>query len=309
MTKFKTIVLLLVSCCSLAAFALPNDKDEVLAKTSDLKILSWNIYMLPALVPMAGRMERAQAIGDTLLKSDYDIIVFQEAFHKKAVGTIRKKLAASFPYMYGPFNEPKRLDRINSGVWIVSKTPLKLLNTVKFPAGRGSDYFSYKGAALMEGSLPNGKTFQILGTHMQSEFYPEIRKVQFDMMYKELLSVNKKEGVPQIICGDMNTETLIKEEYCNMLECLDAENGQLEGVQKETYDGAKNELITGSWKKHRTTFDYILLRHNGAKISRTERKVSVLKKRLKNGKKDLSDHYGVICEVKFDSPTPVPVSR
>ncbi len=186
--------------------------------------------------------------------------------------------------MYGPFNEPKRIDRINSGVWIVSKTPLKLLNTVQFPAGKGSDFFSYKGAALMEGTLPNGKTFQILGTHMQSENYPEIRKQQFDIMYKDLLSVNKKDGVPQIICGDMNTETLIKEEYCNMLECLDAENGQLDGVQKETYDGPQNELISGSWKNHRATLDYILLRHNGAKIFRTERKVSVLKKKWKKAK-------------------------
>lgn len=309
MTKFKTIVLLLVSCCSLAVFALPNDKDEVSVRTSDLKILSWNIYMLPALVPMPGRMERAEAIGDTLIKSDYDIIVFQEAFHKKALGVLRKKLAGSFPYMYGPFNEPKRIDRINSGVWIVSKIPLKLLNTVQFPAGKGSDFFSYKGAALMEGTLPNGKTFQILGTHMQSENYPEIRKQQFDIMYKDLLSVNKKDGVPQIICGDMNTETLIKEEYCNMLECLDAENGQLDGVQKETYDGPQNELISGSWKNHRATLDYILLRHNGAKIFRTERKVSVLKKKWKKGKGDLSDHYGVICEVKFESAEPTPASR
>ena len=300
MRSLKTILLLCVSVLCLTAFGWSNNENSSSQKTSDLKILSWNIYMLPALVPMPGRMERANAIGDTLPKSDYDIIVFQEAFHKKALDVLRKKLAASFPYMYGPFNEPKRIDRINSGVWIVSKIPLKLLNTVQFPPGRGTDFFSQKGAALLEGTLPNGKTFQILGTHMQSEFYPEIRKQQFDMMYRELLSVNKKEGVPQIICGDMNTETLIKEEYCNMLECLDAENGQLEGVQKETYDGSKNELITGSWKKHRTTFDYILLRHNGAKILRSERKVSVLKKHLRHGKKDLSDHYGVVCEVKFD---------
>ncbi len=44
-----------------------------------LKLLSWNIYMLPGVISnLNGR--RAEAIGKWLAASDYDIVVFQEAF-------------------------------------------------------------------------------------------------------------------------------------------------------------------------------------------------------------------------------------
>ena len=51
---------------------------------SSLKILSWNIYMLPQIVPRIGRLNRAESIAEQLNNSDFDIIVFQEAFMKSA---------------------------------------------------------------------------------------------------------------------------------------------------------------------------------------------------------------------------------
>jgi endonuclease/exonuclease/phosphatase family metal-dependent hydrolase len=101
--------------------------------------------------------------------------------------------------------------------------------------------------------------------------------------------------VPQIVCGDMNTENEMKEHYCEMLSCLDAEDGEFSSLEKETYDGVNNDIAKSYGAKKKFSLDYILLRANGAKVKSVKRTVSVLRK----GKKYLSDHYGVVCELKF----------
>lgn len=297
MIQKLTSVLLALTFFQFSLQAGSDDTTRLAQK--DLKILSWNIFMLPGIVPMAGRVARAEAITDTISKLDYDIIVFQEAFHKKAVGKIREGLKNLYPYMYGPYNQPKDAVHISSGVWIVSKIPLKELGVIQFKNGRVADKVALKGAALLEG-MANGTTFQILGTHMQAEDkFPNIRREQFDQINKELLSVHKKDGVPQIVCGDMNTRPTENEEYAYMLKTLEAEDGALDGIQKDTYDGTTNKLAEAAWKKAKATFDYILLRKNGAEVSSIKREVSVLRKKWKKNKSDLSDHYGMICELKF----------
>jgi endonuclease/exonuclease/phosphatase family metal-dependent hydrolase len=116
-----------------------------------------------------------------------------------------------------------------------------------------------------------------------------------DAIYSELLARYRRDGVPQLVCGDMNTEAEIKERYCEMLNCFGAENGEISGIEKYTYDGADNEIAQYVDGKSRKTFDYILVRKNGARLKSIHRFVSILKK----GKKHLSDHYGIVCEVAF----------
>lgn len=292
-------LLSLVLCLSLL-FSVRADDNEIPANERDLKILSWNIYMLPGIVPVANRTARAEVIADTLAKMDYDIIIFQEAFHKKAVKVLRKGLKDLYPYMYGPFNQTKNPFRVNSGVWILSKIPLKDLGVIQYKNGKVADKLALKGAALLEGTTARGQVFQLLGTHMQAEDeFPQIRRDQFDQIYNELLSVHKKEGVPQIVCGDLNTRSDELEEYNYMLTKLNVENGAISGAQKTTYDGRTNELARKVWKDDSQIIDYVLIRKNGATIRSAYRAVSVLRKEWKKGKTDLSDHYGMIFELKF----------
>lgn len=262
---------------------------------TNLRILSWNIYMLPPIVARKGKRERARAIVQELRKDSFDVIVFQEAFLKAARRIIGTGLQDKFPYQYGPANlEAKGGTVTNSGVWVLSKIPMTQLNTIRFKDCATWDCYSRKGAMLLEGEW-NGKKFQLLGTHLQADGYDAIRQRQMDQIYQELLTTYKKDSVPQIICGDMNTEHEMKEYYCSMLECLDAEDGTTDGVQKYSYDGQENDIALSQGGKGRTTLDYILLRNNGVKIRSVKRMINVLKK----GKRQLSDHYGIICEVKF----------
>lgn len=300
--KFTRLSLLFASVLFLllhdTATALPNpivsDKDECANNDRNLKILSWNIYMLPTIVPKKGKRERAYSIVDNLKKSDFDIIVFQEAFLPAARKIISEGLRTLYPFTYGPANSGGFTIRVNSGVWVISKLPLKILNTTQFKDCTGNDCFARKGAMLLQG-VWNGSPFQILGTHLQADGFDKIREKQMDQIYNELLAENKKEGVPQIICGDMNTEKEMNEHYCKMLDCLDAQDGEISGIEKCSYDGVNNNIARSFGVKSKTNYDYILIRNNGSKMRSTNRSVSIMKK----GKKFLSDHYGVVCELKF----------
>src|SRR5688572_24013889 len=92
--------LLLVASCSekIAPASTPQTgSSEKLIKK--LNILSWNIYMLPPLIyAETGKLKRAKVIGDILAKSDYDVIVFQEAFHTSARSILVEKLENKYPY-------------------------------------------------------------------------------------------------------------------------------------------------------------------------------------------------------------------
>lgn len=263
-----------------------------------LKVLSWNIYMLPPIVVRKGKEERAYAIVEELKKSDYDVIVFQEAFLAKARDIISQGLDSVYKYAYGPANSSKPNIKTSSGVWVISKIPLRELGQIEFTDRVGIDKWARKGAMMLEGEF-NGNTFQVLGTHLQSENQQPVREKQMNQIYIELISKYKNDSVPQIICGDMNTENDMKEHYCHMLNCLDAEDGAMTtsttNIEVETYDGENNELAQFYGAKKKNSLDYILLRANGKKLNSVRRYVSVMKK----GKKHLSDHYGVVCEVKF----------
>ena len=91
---------------SIALFAQSPQSEVVVSAPQSLKILSWNIYMLPYLSLFNGNGRRAEAIGKQLMDSDYQIVVFQEAFSSKCRHILQKKLAQKYPYQYGPVNRP-----------------------------------------------------------------------------------------------------------------------------------------------------------------------------------------------------------
>src|SRR5579859_3284214 len=82
-----------------------------------IKIISWNIYMLPHLVAsQSSKKKRAQAIGETLTAGDFDVIIFQEAFHSTARCKILAQLQTRFPYQAGPANKKLFSFKVNSGL-------------------------------------------------------------------------------------------------------------------------------------------------------------------------------------------------
>lgn len=250
-----------------------------------LKVLTWNVYMLPSMIyPKTFKKARAHEIVKMPGTKNYDIVVLQETFHKSARKIISRGLKKVYPYQYGPLNNKFFSFRYNGGVYILSKIPLKVIKQVVFRACAGYDKYAKKGAVLLEGTK-NNKKFQVIGTHIQSSAPPDMKNKQFQQIRDQLLDPYKQETVPQIICGDMNTNAYDDKEYTDMITILGTQDGKLTGDKRFT-------------KANGREIDYILLRNNNSDARVIKRNVIIFEPG-DTGIPYLSDHYAVEAVIEF----------
>ncbi|MDP4239985.1 MAG: sphingomyelin phosphodiesterase [Bacteroidota bacterium] len=265
-----------------------------------LKILSWNIYLLPYISLFNRNAERAEVIAAELRYSDYQIIVFQEVFSSKCRNILAKGLSQEFPFQYGPVNKCHLSLRTSSGLWVVSKIPLTLLDKVKFSLSDGLDIIAHKGAALYQGNF-QGTNFQLLATHLQANNSQPIRVKQCREIKEHLLNKYFDPDIPQLICGDFNIDRDDLAHYQLMLRTLEAHDGEISGDVKYTYDEIGNTLMRKAMGKRRV-FDYILVR-NEQRIVHIERKVQTFYTRIGRELSHLSDHYAMEADIRFYATT------
>ncbi len=262
---------------------------------SGLNILSWNIAMLPIFDFVQSGSDRAERIGSALQQKPFDIIIFQEAFTMKSRRAIYRKLRKQYPYQYGPANSGAAI-RINSGLWILSRMPLRVICEHQFSAGRGLDRICRKGAILLQGKV-NSQTFQVIGTHLDSnEMDPTVRFDQLKELNANLIKPFTNPEIPMIICGDFNTDRDFPEQYGAILRILDCEDGTLSGEEKSTF-GFLIDPDTQAYEKFRQ-LDYIFTR-NSALLEGISRKVSIITEPLINRLMYLSDHHGIEASIHF----------
>ena len=268
-----------------------------------IKILSWNIYMLPGVLG-SGNIARAEAIGELLSGHDYDVIVFQEAFDPRARKVISRLLNNHYPYQAGPANQKTLSVKINSGIWIFSRHPIRDAQSIVFATRRGIDAMSRKGALLCELDVNNNRV-QIVGTHLQNSGGSLVKQKQCAEIYTHLLRKFQKPGVPQIVCGDFNINRhVIGDEYQSMLRALDVVDSNTGSERLYSYDRLNNDLHVEAGSG-RDLIDYILIRNNFS-LSGTERgRVRIFQKQWSESHKDLSDHYSLETEVRLGNLTEV----
>jgi len=271
--------------------------------TSPLKILSWNIYMLPYISLFNHNGGRAKVIADKLEHADYQIIVFQEAFSNKCRNILAKRLAKEYPYQYGPANKCYLPFRTSSGLWVVSKIPLKQLDKIQFSISRGYDIIASKGAVLFQGNF-RGSVFQLLTTHLQADNSHLVREKQCSEIKEHLLNQYFNSNIPQLICGDFNIDMDDQPNYKIMLRTLGANNGEISGDVKFTYDEINNNLARNAMGEKKV-IDYILVR-NEQWINHIERKIQTFYVRIGQKSSNLSDHYAMEASINFNV---IPVSN
>lgn len=271
--------------------------DKLNIESQSLKILSWNIYMLPYISLFNGNADRAKVIADKLQHSDYQIIVFQEAFSSKCRNILSKRLAREYPFQYGPANKCLMPFRTSSGLWVVSKIPLTQLDRIKFSTSQGFDIIARKGAVLFQGEF-HGAKFQLLTTHLQADHSDHVREKQCAEIKEHLLNQYFNPNIPQLICGDFNIDMDDQVNYQLMLQTLEAKNGEISGDNKFTYDEINNTLVRNAFGKMRV-IDYILVR-NDRWIHHIERKVQTFYTRIGLKPSNLSDHYAMEANINFN---------
>ena len=131
-----------------------STKSTIIEK-NDLKILSWNIKMMPA--PYGwfhNSVERAENIIQALKSSEtYDVILFQEAFSRKIRKIIFDGLQSIYPYQILPKNQPK-IFKTNSGLKIfdlgsaIDLNHPKMMDFLKRDINNISNFFVKRGLTV-----------------------------------------------------------------------------------------------------------------------------------------------------------------
>jgi endonuclease/exonuclease/phosphatase family metal-dependent hydrolase len=255
--------------------------------------------MLPRWAVKRGQKQRARWIIDTLLRQNVDVIVFEEVFDAGIRGRLRLALLTQYPFQVGVQNK-KWSWRQSNGVWVVSRVPIHHVKHIFFKESHGTDGLANKGAVLVEGNK-KGKKFQIVATHLQSMSEPaavKVREAQFAQIKSELLEPHAKDGVPQMLIGDLNTPKHLEQEYKKMLETVQMDDCALSDDRPFTWD-TENSWNTEAGDERNSQLDYILIN--------TQRSLAKIKRLLiyrpfqilDNKKVDLADHYGVMGEVEL----------
>jgi hypothetical protein len=237
-----------------------------------LKLITWNIWMMPAWTHTSPRNEaRARAIGQELLACDYDILCLEKAFDGGARDVLSSVLGAKYPHRYGPVNESGSPFKINGGVWVLSTRPLSGYREIQFDESTGIESFSRKGAMRLEGRAGD-RPFYLVATHLQGESGPtfdadhqKIRNAQIEQIARELVAPVSQSDPTYFFCGDFCTPRRVENspysetpDYQRMLQTLGATNGDEDRV---TLDDrlSHNDLATDN-KGRVAELDYILLR-------------------------------------------------
>ncbi|MCB9186580.1 MAG: endonuclease/exonuclease/phosphatase family protein [Flavobacteriales bacterium] len=254
--------------------------------------------MLPPLAKFTGKQRRAKRIGDLLKDSDFDIVIFQEAFHGAARRKIARRMRDNFPYILGPANRRWYSLKTNSGIWILSKIPLEQLAELDFEYCEGPDCWARKGALLAEGEY-HGQKFQILGTHLEAGGDKHEKVGQYREL-AELFNKHRKEGVPQLAAGDFNTQKFKDTTWYNQLvNILGMEDGPILSEQQYSSDSYINDIkIQRGDKKKQGVIDFVFYGGNGidAKVNRY---VRMPQWQWSKHRKDLSDHFAVEAQIQF----------
>lgn len=295
---------ILIFACTLILTHSGFSQAEYDQNKGDLKVLSWNIQMLPNTFRLFSKYLRKKQrlrvprIAEFCNEADFDLIVFQEVFDRGIRRKLKRLLLSEYPYHVEPVREKGRL--INSGVLIVSKLPLKYLDHDVYDKGTGADKWASKACTLVEVRKSNHR-IQLAGTHLQSGRDQEdrcCRNYQFHEI-RDLLDKHQTREVPVFVVGDMNTRRSNNDEYSTMLEVLDVRDFELD-VENPYTIHPNNSWIS---EAHPCQLDYILCQPNDAEIN--VRAQSILRPKAKVGEEliDLADHYAVMTkfEIIFNS--------
>lgn len=267
---------------------------------SKLKVVSWNVQMLPNNFSFLSKFLRkkqnirAPRIINHCISDNFDIIVFQELFDLKIRKKFMKELKNSYPYQVKPFKG--NMAFVSNGILIVSRVPLKYIDHIIFKPGLTADKFAAKGCTLVEAEK-DGSTIQIAGTHLQAGRSGKAQ-IQREMQYSDirrLLEQNKTQTIPVILLGDLNTKKSKSEDYFKMLESISMEDPTIKDKQLYTFDS------NNYWNDNASSsqLDYILIqrRKTNSKIINT--KILRPKFIYKGNEIDLADHYAISADIIF----------
>ena len=289
--KYKWVVLTLLICI------LSSSPKHLLSQSEELsriKVLSWNIQMLPDFFSPFSELlrknqkDRLPEIMKYLYRSDYDIIVLQEVFDANIKRKMKRFLRIKYPYIQMPVNRKIGWKGTN-GIMVLSKYPMKYVDHIIYDAAEGYDAATNKGCVLVEIDI-NGDKWFVAGTHLQASGQ-HIRDLQYKQIKTKIISPYLKDDLPFLLAGDLNTEKG-SVSYSNMLSLFKLNNTDILDERPYTSD------TTNSWKSSGESkqIDYVL--YDLPEVFKISNHYIIRPSMVyENKKMDLADHYGIVLEI------------
>ena len=285
--KFLTLILLaLVSMNSMA---------------DELKLLTWNVFMLPKPINFSKQVERTHLIAAELKKTDYDIILLQEAFIARFRNSVAHELKDQYPFTAHLPRSARFKHFLNSGLMILSKHPIEIVGHHYYNHCTHSDCFSAKGVLLVEATLPTGKKVQIATSHLQAwndQKAMEVRKFQIEEV-NDLLKTYARTGVPQIFAGDFNIDGKLDVEYPDALKTLGMTSSPLLGTLDYTNSFPVECYKIPGDQKQTEWLDHVWMKENETEAQVLKKSVRPFMATMGNRECSLSDHYSVEALIKL----------
>ncbi len=270
------------------------------ARAQEIKILSWNIFMIPPIIFKSCQQERATFISNYINIQNPDVVVLEEAFIKSINQILVDSLKSQLPYSTKPTK--RGLLKLNSGILILSKYPIENQYNFIFKKRKGSDRFAKKGAVLAQINIKN-KPVQIVGVHAQSlKKYEQTRFKQFNQFKQDFLDKHQQANIPQLICGDLNVNYYDTIAYKNMLHVLNTVPCVFDGLSY-SWNGIHNDLAFKFSEHTLETLDYILLNQQHRNLV-TLQPITILEANsdtcfCKFRYTSFSDHYPIISTIQI----------
>lgn len=287
--NFKNLILLLF-CFSF----LPQHNAQVISRSDTVTIASWNIQMLPGIFsPFSKLVRKKQKIRSPkiiqyLNASAFDIVVLQEVFDKRRVKEFEKGLKTRYPYILEPIKQGVSL-KLSSGVMILSKYPIEVIDHIIFNVSKGSDRAAQKGCSLMKIKI-NNKSIYLGGTHLDSKS-KDARNLQYNLTKEKIISPYINDTIPFFLAGDFNTD-ILSEDYKTMVSTFKLTNHTLDDERPYTFD----EYNSWNNKGYKSWIDFILYKKMDL-VEINDQYILRPKMKFEKSTIDLADHYQIVLEV------------
>lgn len=261
----------------------------------ELKLLTWNVFMLPPPINFSKQKMRAPLIAQKLIDGDYDIVVLQEAFMNSTRETIARTIKDKYPYQEHLRKSRRLLHFVNSGLFIASRLPFKFLGHHYYNNCTHSDCLSSKGIFIVEVTTQTGQKIQLATSHLQAwedEKAVKVRVAQIDEV-KVFLKKYLKPGIPQILAGDLNIDGKVDTEYSQSLEHLGMSSTPLSGPIMGTNGFFVDCYKIPDKKSQEQWLDHFWLKENDTSIKVLRKTVVPFSGMLNDKECSLSDHHAV----------------
>jgi endonuclease/exonuclease/phosphatase family metal-dependent hydrolase len=173
--------------------------------TARLRVLTWNVWGLPA---VSTNMEaRLAALPDAITKLDPDVILLQELWAERDGDRLKERLARrGYPYASHLAHTKYGM----TGLFTAAKRPLKNVGFLPFASGRVGhsiwhlEWIASKGVGSFLVQTPVGDV-EVQNTHLQAQYDTDTYDAERLSQMSEILSMHQDLALPLVLGGDFNT--------------------------------------------------------------------------------------------------------